>query len=119
MTSLLTSESLLALLTLTVMEIVLGIDNIIFIAILVAKVPRDAQRLTRNLGIALALLTRLGLLFSITWVMSLTRPLVNIIGRGFSGRDLILLVGGLGASEHFLGRRLLVTDRVVRPDEVL
>ena len=95
MTSLLTSESLLALLTLTVMEIVLGIDNIIFIAILVAKVPKEAQRQTRNLGIALALLTRLGLLFSITWVMRLTRPLANVLGRDLSGRDFILLLGGL------------------------
>lgn len=77
------------------MEIVLGIDNIIFIAILVARVPKEKQAMTRQLGISLALLIRLGLLFSISWVMSLKEPLFSIVSRSFSGRDVILLLGGL------------------------
>lgn len=95
MEHLLNTENLLALLTLTSMEIVLGVDNIIFIAILVAKVPAHQQTLTRQLGITLALVMRLGLLFSISWVMHLTDPLVTVASRAFSGRDLILLGGGL------------------------
>lgn len=93
--SLATIEALTALLTLSLMEIVLGIDNIIFIAILVAKLPDNEREKIRNLGIGLALLMRLGLLFSITWVMGLTEPLISVLKYSFSGRDLILLFGGL------------------------
>jgi len=85
----------LSLITLTAMEIVLGIDNVIFISILTDKLPPDRQPLARRLGLSLALFLRLGLLFAITWVMGLTEPLVNILGKGFTGRDLILLGGGL------------------------
>jgi predicted tellurium resistance membrane protein TerC len=85
----------LSLITLTAMEIVLGIDNVIFISILTDKLPPARQPLARRLGLSLALILRLGLLFAITWVMGLTEPLLTILGKGFSGRDLILLGGGL------------------------
>lgn len=88
-------ELVTSLLTLTAMETVLGIDNIVFISILVGKLPEHQRAKTRNIGIALALIIRLGLLFSISWVMGLTEPLLNIMDFSFSGRDLILLFGGL------------------------
>jgi predicted tellurium resistance membrane protein TerC len=88
-------ETYLSLLTLTAMEIVLGIDNVIFISILTGKLPPDQQPKARQLGLSLALIFRLGLLFAITWVMSLTNPLFAVLGKTFSGRDLILLFGGL------------------------
>lgn len=88
-------ELLTALVTLTAMEIVLGIDNIIFIAILVGRVPPSKQARTRTLGISLALIIRILLLFSISWIMSLKNPLFEVLGKSFSGRDLILLGGGL------------------------
>ncbi len=88
-------ESLTALLTLTLMEIVLGIDNIIFISILVGKLPEQIREKIRSLGIFFALFIRIGLLFSISWVMSLKDPLFEIFAHVFSGRDLILLLGGL------------------------
>ncbi len=84
-----------SLLTLTALEIVLGIDNIIFISIMAAKLPAHQQQKARQLGLALALLMRLALLASISWVATLTEPLITLFGRGFSGRDLILLGGGL------------------------
>ena len=90
-----TTEGLLSLATLTAMEIVLGIDNVVFIAILVARLPEAQQALARRLGLVLALGMRIGLLFMITWIMSLTRPFFDILGHGVSGRDLILLGGGL------------------------
>jgi predicted tellurium resistance membrane protein TerC len=95
MESFLTADNLAALVTLTAMEIVLGIDNIIFISILSSKLPREQQGRIRNLGISLALVMRLVLLFSIGWVMSLTEPFFSLFGHGFSGRDLILIAGGL------------------------
>jgi predicted tellurium resistance membrane protein TerC len=85
----------ISLLTLTVLEIVLGIDNIIFISILSSKLPPALQPKARRLGLAGAFVTRVLLLLSITWVMRLTEPLFSAFGRGFSGRDLILLLGGL------------------------
>ena len=85
----------LSLVTLTAMEIVLGIDNVIFISILTDKLPPGQQPLARRLGLSLALILRLALLFAITWVMGLTAPLLTVLGKGFSGRDLILLGGGL------------------------
>ncbi len=91
----LTTESLTALVTLTAMETVLGIDNIIFIAILVGRLPKDQQDKIRKLGISLALIIRIALLFSISWIMTLKEPLFSIFGQTFSGRDLILLGGGL------------------------
>jgi predicted tellurium resistance membrane protein TerC len=91
----LTSETITALLTLTAMETVLGIDNIIFIAILVDRLPKDQQAKTRNIGISMALVIRIALLFSISWIMTLKEPLFSVMGQFFSGRDLILLGGGL------------------------
>lgn len=91
----LTTASLTALLTLTAMETVLGIDNIIFIAILVGRLPVEHQARIRNIGIGLALVIRIGLLFSISWIMTLKEPLFSLLDHTFSGRDLILLGGGL------------------------
>jgi predicted tellurium resistance membrane protein TerC len=87
--------TLVSLVTLTLLEIVLGIDNIVFISILVGRLPPAAQPGVRRIGLLLALGSRLGLLLTITWVMRLTAPLVTVLGRAFSGRDLILLAGGL------------------------
>lgn len=89
------AANLTSLLTLTAMETVLGIDNIIFIAILVARLPAQSQNKIRNIGIFLALLIRIILLFSISWIMTLKEPLFALMGHSFSGRDLILLGGGL------------------------
>ena len=80
---------------LTALEIVLGVDNIIFISILVGRLPRDKRDMARRLGLAFAMLTRLGLLFSLSWVMSLTADLFTVAGHGLSGRDIVLLLGGL------------------------
>ena len=88
-------ESWIALLTLTVMEIVLGIDNIVFISILAGKLPLQQRARARTLGLALAMGTRILLLLSIAWVMRLTRPLFRVMSQDVSGRDLILLVGGM------------------------
>lgn len=88
-------ETYVSLLTLTAMEIVLGIDNIVFISILTGKLPAAQQPVARRWGLALALFARLGLLFTISWVMGLTKPFFSIFDHGFSGRDLILLGGGL------------------------
>lgn len=88
-------ESLVALLTLTVLEIVLGIDNIIFISILSGKLPKEQQNKARLTGLALAMITRILLLFSIVWIMKLTLPLFTALGQEISGRDLILIGGGL------------------------
>jgi predicted tellurium resistance membrane protein TerC len=88
-------SSYLALATLTLLEIVLGIDNIIFISILSSKLPKEKQISARRLGLVLAMGTRILLLLSLTWVMSLTQPLFEILTRSISGRDLILLIGGL------------------------
>ncbi len=88
-------EAWIALLTLTILEIVLGIDNIVFISILADKLPRKQRLLAWRLGLALAMLTRIALLFGITLVMRLTSPLFALLGHDFSGRDLILIAGGL------------------------
>jgi predicted tellurium resistance membrane protein TerC len=97
LSELLTSENLIALLTLSSLEIVLGIDNIVFISILVAKLPRVQQTRARRIGLLLAMGMRIALLLAISWVMGLTEPLftIDVIGQDFSGRDLILLLGGL------------------------
>ena len=81
--------------TLTVLEIVLGIDNIVFISILADKLPREQQARARLLGLGLAMLTRILLLFSLTWIIQLTAPLFSVLGEEISGRDLVLLLGGL------------------------
>jgi predicted tellurium resistance membrane protein TerC len=81
--------------TLALLEIVLGVDNIIFISILVAKLAPGSQRPARTIGLALAMCTRIALLYSIVWLTGMTRPLVAVAAQQFSGRDLILLAGGL------------------------
>ncbi len=88
-------EAWIALLTLTVLEIVLGIDNVIFISILAGKLPPEKQGKARTVGLALAMLMRIALLFSLTWIMRLTAPLFAVLGEEISGRDLVLLTGGL------------------------
>ena len=96
-------EAWIALLTLTVLEIVLGVDNIIFISILVGRLPDTQRHRARTLGLALAMVSRLVLLLSITWVMRLTEPIFTLFFNAISGRDLILIVGGLfllGKSTH-------------------
>jgi len=88
-------EIWIALGTLTALEIVLGIDNIIFISVLVGRLPEGQRGLARKLGLGLAMIARLALLFSISWVMRLTDPWVTVFGQGISGRDVILIGGGL------------------------
>jgi len=90
-----TAEGWAALLTLTVLEIVLGIDNIIFIAIVAGKLPAAKREVARRTGLFLAMFIRIGLLLSIVWVMGLTRPLLTLFGFPLSGRSLILAGGGL------------------------
>jgi predicted tellurium resistance membrane protein TerC len=105
-------EIFLSLLTLTAMEIVLGIDNVVFISILTGKLPHAQQPLARRLGLGLALILRLALLFAISWVMGLTQPLFEVLGQAFSGRDLILLSGGLflvAKATHEIYEKLEVT----------
>ncbi|MDL1892525.1 TerC family protein [Sphingobacteriales bacterium CHB3] len=102
-------EAWVALVTLTVLEIVLGIDNIIFISILSGKLPVEQQAKARTVGLALATITRVLLLLSLTWVMSLTAPMFSVLGNEISGRDLILLLGGLfliGKSTHEIHDKL-------------
>ncbi len=91
----LTLENLAALFTLTALEIVLGIDNIIFIAILVERLETALQAKARRIGLMLAMAMRILLLLAISWIMQLTQPWFSVFGRGFTGRDVILLAGGL------------------------
>ena len=88
-------EAWVALGTLTALEIVLGIDNIIFISVLVGRLPEQKRNFARNTGLLLAMATRLALLFSIVWVIGLTAPWFTVFGQGISGRDIILIGGGL------------------------
>ena len=88
-------QALIALLTLTVLEIVLGIDNIIFISILSGKLPKEQQKKGRLVGLSLAMVTRILLLFSISLIVKLTEPFFTVFEIGISGRDLILILGGL------------------------
>jgi predicted tellurium resistance membrane protein TerC len=111
-------DAVLALFTLTAMEVVLGIDNVIFIAILVARVGEDQRERLRRLGLLLALGMRIGLLMAIEWIMSLTAPLFSVGSNAISGRDLILLAGGLfliGKSTHEIHKRLEGTPDEVQP----
>ncbi|RPI71920.1 MAG: TerC family protein [Ignavibacteriales bacterium] len=86
---------LIAFLTLTILEIVLGIDNIVFISIVSGKLPEESQPKARFVGLALAMIMRILLLLSLTWIMRLTSPLFEIFSQEISGRDLILIIGGL------------------------
>lgn len=88
-------EAWVALATLTALEIVLGIDNIIFISILVGRLPEKQRKFARNVGLGLAMITRLALLFSLAWIMGLVEPFFTVLGQAISGRDIILIGGGL------------------------
>lgn len=88
-------EAWVALATLLALEIVLGIDNIIFISILVGRLPPQQRELARRLGIGFAMLTRLALLFSLAWIIGLVEPWFSVLGQEISGRDLVLILGGL------------------------
>ena len=102
-------QALVALLTLTVLEIVLGIDNIVFISILSSKLPKSQQARARFIGLALAMLGRVVLLLSLAWIMRLTEPLFEVFAQEISGRDLILILGGLfllGKSTHEIHDKL-------------
>jgi predicted tellurium resistance membrane protein TerC len=89
------SELLIALVTLTVLEVVLGVDNVIFISILSGKLPKESQKRARRVGLLAAMVMRIALLWSIVWISRLTHPLFEVLGRAVSGRDLILIGGGL------------------------
>ena len=115
-----TADGWIALLTLTVLEIVLGIDNIVFISILAGKLPPNRRDRARKVGLTMAMAMRILLLLSITWVMGLTAPLFEVFEQEISGRDLILLVGGLfliGKATHEIHDKLegeegRVSDRI-------
>ncbi|MBV2184281.1 MAG: TerC family protein [Rhizobium sp.] len=91
----LSPEVWIAFFTLTALELVLGIDNIIFISILVDKLPREQQELARRIGLFLAMFMRIGLLLLLSWIIGLTAPVLTVLGHEISGRDLILIGGGL------------------------
>src|SRR5262245_7975969 len=95
MDAFLTSDGLLALVTLTFLEIILGVDNVIFISILSGKLPHAQQKNARRTGLLAAMIMRIGLLVSIAWIVRLTRPLFTVLAQEISGRDLILIIGGL------------------------
>lgn len=95
MEALLSADGLISLLSLTLMEIVLGIDNIIFISILCNRLPENQQKKARTIGLALALIMRIGLLFGIAWLVGLTKPLFSAFEFDFTYRDIILMAGGL------------------------
>jgi predicted tellurium resistance membrane protein TerC len=88
-------QNWIALATLLALEIVLGVDNVVFISVLASKLPREQQARARQIGLSLALITRLLLLFSLSWIARLTAPIFTVVGQEISGRDLILLAGGL------------------------
>jgi predicted tellurium resistance membrane protein TerC len=101
-------EAWVALVTLSALEIVLGIDNIIFISILSGRLPADQRARARTIGLLVAMLSRIALLFSLAWIMRLTTPILTVFGRGITGRDVILIVGGLfllGKSTHEIHSR--------------
>ncbi len=113
-----TADGLIALATLTALEVVLGIDNIVFISILAGKLPPEQQPTARRLGLAFALITRLGLLFAISWIMGLTKPFFTLFEHGITGRSLILLAGGLfliGKSSQEIYEKLEVEHREEKP----
>jgi len=106
---LLQPESWIALLTLTFLEIVLGVDNIIFISIVSNKLPVEQQAKARNIGLSMALLFRIGLLLGITWIIGFSEPLFTVLDHAISGRDIILALGGLfliGKSTHEINHKM-------------
>ena len=106
-------EAWIALLSLTALEIVLGVDNIIFISILVGRLPPAQRARARIIGLGLAMVMRIGLLLSLAWMMQLTQPLFTVLKQDFSGRDLILLVGGL----FLLAKSVLEIHRCLEGEE--
>jgi predicted tellurium resistance membrane protein TerC len=106
-------QTWLAFAALSLLEIVLGIDNVIFIAVLVARLPPRLQSTARRAGLLFAMLTRIALLFAVVWLTHLTRPLVQLAGKSFSGRDLVLLGGGL----FLLGKSVLEIHRALEGPE--
>lgn len=119
MENLLSIHSLIAFLTLCALELVLGIDNIIFISIISDRLPVDQRRKARTIGLSLAVITRIALLLSLSWVMGLTEPMFTVFEKGFSGRDIILILGGLfliAKSTHEIHQKLEAhEDSSVRP----
>ena len=114
-------ETLISLGALLFMEIVLGIDNIIFIAILVGHLPKEERAKARTIGLALAMFVRIALLFAISWVMGLTAPLFKVFEYEVSGRDLILLLGGLfliAKATHEIVEKMEPTDESVTQKEI-
>jgi predicted tellurium resistance membrane protein TerC len=102
-------QAWVGLATLTFLEIVLGIDNVIFISILAGRLPREQQGRARYIGLLLAMVMRIALLFSLSWIIRLTAPLFAVLGQEISGRDLVLLIGGLfllAKSTHEIHQRL-------------
>jgi predicted tellurium resistance membrane protein TerC len=102
-------QAWIAFATLTALELVLGIDNVIFISILAGKLPEDQQKKARNLGLGLAMFIRIGLLFSLSWIIRLTAPIFGVFGQEISGRDMILIGGGLfllAKSTHEIHQKL-------------
>ena len=121
MTFLSDPEIWIALATLTALELVLGIDNIIFISILTGKLPAERRDKARRVGIAMAAITRLGLLLTIAWIVRLTAPLFSLLGQNFSWRDLILIAGGLfliGKATHEIHQKLEGETEVVTVGKV-
>ncbi len=102
-----------ALLTLTALEIVLGVDNVIFISILSSKLRADQQERARRVGLTLAMFMRIGLLLTLSWIIGLTAPILNILGNELSGRDIILIVGGL----FLLGKSTSEIHELLEGDE--
>jgi predicted tellurium resistance membrane protein TerC len=122
MEALLTTEGIISLLTLTFLEIVLGIDNIIFISITADRLPKQDQKKARNLGILLALVARIGLLFGVSWIIGLKEPFITFGDFALSLRDVILIIGGLfllGKSTSEIHAKLEGEDEEVRQVNVL
>ncbi len=102
-------------LTLCALELILGVDNIIFISILSARLPAELQKKARTVGLSLAVLTRVALLLSLSWMVGLTEPFMKILGHPVSGRDLILIIGGIfliGKSSHEIHQKLEASEEI-------
>lgn len=113
METLFSAHSIIAFLTLCALELVLGIDNIIFISIISDRLPADQRRKARTIGLSLAIITRLMLLLSLSWIMSLTDPIFTVFNQSISGRDIILILGGLfliAKSTHEIHQKLEASE---------
>lgn len=115
METLFTPEAIIPFLTLCALELVLGVDNVIFISILSSRLPKEDQQKARTMGLGLAVITRILLLLSLSWVIGLTAPIFTVLSQEISGRDLILLIGGLfliGKSTHEIHQKLEAAEEV-------